>query len=504
MAGSLGKEKGGRYLAFDLGAESSRAIVGTFQENTLSLEELHRFPSRNVVVGNTRYWDVLYFFGEFKEALFQYGLTYGPNLDGVGVDTWGVDFGLLGQSGQLLGNPVHYRDHRTDNILEKAFEVVAREALYERTGIQFMSLNSLYQLWALQKTMPEILREARTFLLMPDLFHYFLSGVRCSEYTIASTTQMLDVHRRQWSPSILNAFSIPIEIMPAIVSPGTILGPLTPAVALDAGLDPSTRVIAPCAHDTASAVAAVPAETGNWVYISCGTWSLMGCERREPITSGQACRCNFTNEGGIAGTIRFLKNIMGLWLLQECRAAWARRGDIFEYPVLTEMAQSAPAFGSIVDVDDPLFLNPADMPEAIAAHCRANGEKVPESVGATVRAVLEGLALQYAKTLDELEGVIGKRMDRVYMVGGGIRNELLCQFASNAMGLPIIAGPVEATAMGNLVAQAMATGRIADLQAGRMLVAASTALKTYEPKNAAAWRPIVDRFKSRKAHVRLG
>ncbi|HIJ73725.1 MAG TPA: rhamnulokinase [Candidatus Hydrogenedentes bacterium] len=484
-----------RYLAFDLGAESSRAIVGTFGPGEVVLEELHRFPSKSVLVGNTRYWDILYFFAEFKEALLKYAAKYGPNVEGIGVDTWGVDFGLIGPSGQLLSNPVHYRDHRTDGILDEAFEVVPRETLYQRTGIQFMPLNSLYQFWAARRTTPELLREARVFLLMPDLFHYFLTGIPCSEYTIASTTQMLDVHRRQWSASLFHAFGIPMNIAPRIIEPCTVIGPLDAALAQEAGLDPATRVIAPCAHDTASAVAAVPAEDRQWIYISCGTWSLMGAELPEPITSEKALKYNFTNEGGIRGTIRFLKNIMGLWVLQECRAAWAKRGETYDYAELTDRARGAEPFETLLDVDAPLFLNPDDMLDAIAEYCRATGQRAPRTVGGAVRAVLEGLALCYALTLEELEDTIGIAPERIHMVGGGTQNELLCQLASDATGRPVIAGPVEATAMGNLIAQAMATGRIADLSAARRLVAQSTQLTTYQPTNTAAWRPVLERFR---------
>lgn len=484
-----------RYLAFDLGAESSRAIVGGVTDDGISLEEIHRFPSRNVVASGTRYWDILYFLGEFKRAFAECARRYGPKLDGIGIDTWGVDFGFIGPSGQLLANPVHYRDHRTDGIVERAFDVLPREDIYRFTGIQFMPLNSLFQFWAALETTPEILRAAETFLLMPDLFNYFLTGVRRSEYTIASTTQMLDVHTRNWCAPLLDAFGLPMELMPELCEPASIIGPLDDAIAREAGLD-VTNVIAPCCHDTGAAVAAIPAEGDSWAYISCGTWSLLGAELDEPVTSDKALQYNFTNEGGIGGTIRLLKNIMGLWVLQECRGAWEKRGQTYDYPELTELARDAAPFQTVIDVDDPSFLNPDDMLDAIAAHCRTTGQTPPDGTGATVRTVLEGIAIRYAVVLEQLEDIMGKCVDHIHMAGGGIQNRLLCQFAADATGRPVIAGPVEATAMGNVIAQALATGRLRDHAAGRSLIARSTGLETYEPQDTKRWRNIIDRVKN--------
>ncbi len=492
---SRGKsESCARYVAVDLGAESSRAIVGTFEKGSLALEELYRWPSRNEEIRGTRYWDILYMFAELKEALRKYSRKYGPHLEAVAVDSWGVDFGILGESGQLLQNPVHYRDHRTDGICERAFEIVPRETIYQETGIQFMQLNTLFQLLALKTTAPEVLREGNRFLMISDLFHYFLSGVERGEYTNASTTQLLDVRSRQWSDKLLEAFDLPKRIMPELVEPGTILGPLDASICESVGLH-AARVIAPCTHDTASAVLAVPAEGDDWAYISCGTWSLMGVELPEPVTSAAAFASNFTNEGGIGRTIRFLKNIAGLWLLQQSRAVWAKRGTTYDYADLVDMAREAPAFETVIDVRDPLFLNPDDMLDAIAAHCKNTGQRPPEGAGPTARAILEGLALRYAVTLDELERLTGRRIGRVHMVGGGIRNELLCQLASDAMDRPVIAGPIEATAIGNLVTQAIATGLLADRTAARRLIADSTSLRIFEPRDAGRWRPFIERFR---------
>jgi rhamnulokinase len=489
MAGS------GKFLAFDLGAESSRAIVGTIADGRMVLDELHRFPTRNTAVRGTRYWDILYIFAEIKHALNQYRLQHGTALDGIAVDSWGVDFGLLGERGHLIQNPVCYRDHRTDGILDEAFKVVPAEELYGQTGIQFMQFNSLFQLWALRRQWPEVLDEARSFLMIPDLLHYFLTGRVACEYTNASTTQALDVRTRDWCDSLFEAFNLPRSAMPEMIEPGTVIGLLDEAVSNETGLGP-VPVIAPCTHDTGSAVASAPAEGENWAYLSCGTWSLLGAELAEPITSGKALEYNFTNEGGFGGTIRFLKNIMGLWVLQQCRASWARAGDEYDYVDLTEKARQETPFQTFLNVDHESFLNPDDMNEAIAAQCRATGQEPPATVAATVRAVLEGLAVRYRVVLDNLEDTIGRPIKTLHMLGGGIQNELLCQLTADATGRCVVAGPVEATAMGNIAVQAIGTGLVPDLAAARKLIAASASLKEYTPSDTAAWTPTLARYRA--------
>lgn len=481
---------GHRYIAFDLGAESGRAIAGTFSESgALTLDELHRWPSRNTEAAGTRYWDVLYIFEEMKEALRAYANRFGGHADGIGVDTWGVDYGILGPSGQLLQNPVQYRDHRTDGMVEEAFKTVSRDAIYAETGIQFMQINTLYQLLALKRDAPEVLREGATLLLMGDLLHYFLSGKKCCEYTNASTSQLLDVKARTWSESLISSFGLPRTIFPNIVEPGTVLGPLLDGVVRETGV--RAPVIAPATHDTAAAVIAAPGEGEDWAYISCGTWSLIGVEAPTPITGAAALAANFTNEGGVGGTIRFLKNIMGLWVFQQARAAWRRRGEEYGYSELTAMASEATPFATVLNVDDPLFLNPADMLDAIARHCADTGQAPPAGPAATSRAIIEGLALRYAVKLAELERCTGRSLNRIHMIGGGIQNELLCQLTADATGRPVIAGPVEATAMGNLAIQHMAKGHLADREAVRRCIAAAAGLKSYEPLHQAAWRPIL-------------
>ncbi len=485
---------GKRFLAFDLGAESGRAIVGTLDGDRVSLEELHRWPSRNAEIHGVRYWDVLYIFAEMKEALARYARQYGPELAGIGVDTWGVDFGLLGPSGQLLQNPLHYRDHATDAILEPAFNIMPRDELYRRTGIQFMQINTLYQLHALRQRAPEVLDAASTFLTIPDVFNYMLCGRKACEYTEASTTQLLDVHQRTWDADILEAFGLRRELFPEVVPPGTVLGPLSEAIRAETGIG-QTAVVAPCTHDTGSAVAAAPAAGSDWAYLSCGTWSLLGAEVDEPRATEEALRHNFTNEGGYGRTIRLLKNIMGLWVLQECRAAWERRGQQYSYHELAVWANDSEPFATLLNIDDPAFLNPPDMLEAIAAQCMATNQAVPEKPGAVARAVLEGLAIRYADVVGRLEAIMGTEVNTLHMLGGGIQNELLCQFTCDAINRTVIAGPVEATAMGNIAVQAIAQGALSGLAEARELIGRSSELKRYEPRAAASWQQQLARFR---------
>jgi rhamnulokinase len=485
------------YLAFDLGAESARAIVGRLEDGRIHFEELHRFPTRSVQIHGRLYWDILYIFSEMQDAIAKFVRQSGPECAGIGVDTWGVDFGILGPSGELLQNPVAYRDHRTDGIIERAFEEIlpARE-LYGRTGIQFLQFNTLFQLWALSTTAPEVLREAGTFLTVPDLLHYFLSGIAKCEYTEASTSAMLDVHTRDWDKDLISKFGVPTEMLPEIVPPGTVLGPVHPHIARVTGIGPATPIIVPCTHDTGSAVVAVPAKDASWGYLSCGTWSLLGAELPEPNTSDLAYTHNFTNEGGYGRTIRFLKNIMGLWVLQECRRAWERRGEQYRYPELTKWAAEAAPFQAVLNIDEPGFLNPDDMLACIADQCARTGQQMPETPGAITRSVLEGLALRYAIVVDQLEETIGRDLEVLHIVGGGTQNELLCQLTADATGIPAICGPIEATALGNLAVQMIAGGEIAGIAEARSIIAASSEMVRYEPRDIEAWQEAHLRFRS--------
>jgi len=480
-----------RYIAFDLGAESGRAIAGTFNNGRLTLEEIHRWSSRNVEVQGTRYWEVLYMFDEMKTALSMYVKKYGHSAEGIGVDTWGVDYGLINHSGQIVEYPIHYRDHRTDGLVEEAFKLIPKEKIYSTTGIQFMQINTLYQLLAAVRDTPEQLRPGHKMLMMGDLFNYFLCGEQKCEYTNASTTQLLDVRTKTWSRELLALLGLPESLMLPIVPPGAILGPAKDNIAAETGL--VADVITTASHDTASAVLGTPGEGDDWAYISCGTWSLLGTELDEAITDDMAMAANFTNEGGVEGTIRFLKNIMGLWVFQEARRAWSEQGQEYTYEALTDMAADAKPFQVVLNVDEPIFLNPDNMLNAIHGHCRDTGQQPPKTIADTSRAILEGLALRYAMQISELERCTGKTINRVHMIGGGINNELLCQLAADAMNKPVIAGPTEATAMGNLCMQHMAKGRIADRWEARRIIAASTSPVVYEPKDHGAWTKILER-----------
>jgi len=486
------------YLALDLGAESGRGVIGRFDGEGLALEEVHRFPNTPVRMLDTLHWDLPFLFGEIKTALRKAG-TLSPGLDGVGVDTWGVDFGLVGRGDTLLGNPVHYRDARTGGAMEEALRLVPRERIYELTGLQFLPINTAYQLLAMARARSPLLDAAETLLMIPDLIGWLLTGRRAGERTDASTTQLLDPRAGTWSDELCTALGLPRHILPELIDPGTELGPLRQSVAEEVGIA-AARVLAPATHDTASAVAAVPAVRGDfagppdWCYLSSGTWSLLGVEVPRPIINELTFRDNFTNEGGVAGTTRLLKNIMGLWLVQECRRTWARAGREYSYDELIARAEAAPPFAALVDPDDPAFLAPGDMPTRLAAACKRAGHRPPADEGAFVRCALESLALKYRWTVGRLEAILGTTIRAIHVVGGGARNALLCQFTADACGVPVHAGPVEATAAGNVLLQAMALGRIGSLADARAIVARSFPVTTYEPRATAAWQDAAGRF----------
>jgi rhamnulokinase len=485
------------YLALDLGAESGRGVLGRFDGERLTLEELHRFPNGPVRMRETLHWDLPRLFEEVKGSIRKAGATV-TNLDGLGVDTWGVDFGLVGRGETLLGNPVHYRDARTRGILDVAFGLVPRERIYELTGLQFLPMNTAFQLLAMKRADSPLLEVAETLLMMPDLFGWLLTGRRAGERTDASTTQLLDPRRGEWSAELCDGLGLPRSILPELIEPGTELGPLLPSVAEEVGLSGAT-VIAPATHDTASAVAAVPAhgdlETPpEWCYISSGTWSLLGVEVPTPIITEGTRRYNFTNEGGVAGTTRLLKNIMGLWLVQECRRTWARAGREFSYDDLIARAAAAPAFAALVDPDDARFIAPGDMPARIAEYCKETGQAVPGSEGGFVRCALESLALKYRWTIERLEAILGARIRTIHVVGGGSRNALLNQFTADACNKAVVAGPVEAPAAGNVLLQAMARGRLGSLADARAIVSRSFPVATLEPDHSQAWQDAAARF----------
>lgn len=484
-----------RFIAVDLGAESGRVMLGSLDTGKLELTEAHRFANAPVQVGGSLYWDILRLYGDVTQGLALVGQERGRSIASIGIDGWGVDFGLLGADGELLGNPRHYRDHRTDGMLEVAFDLAPRSEIFAATGIQFMQINTLYQLLAMARGRSSVLADARTFLMVPDLLNYWLTGCAAAEFTNATTTQMFDPLSGGWATALLDRLGIPTHILPPIVPPGTLLGRLQPATAADTGLG-DVSVVAPATHDTGSAVAAIPLTDRNAAYISSGTWSIVGVEVPQPVITEASLRQNFTNEGGVGGTYRYSKNVMGLWLLQECRRAWARTGVSPNYDELTAAASEAPPFVTLVDPDAPGLLSPADMPSALAQRCAETGEPLPLDPPALTRCILESLALKYRYVLEAIAALRGTAATVVHVVGGGSRNRLLCQMTANATGCRVVAGPVEATAAGNVLVQAIATGHLGSLAAGRRLIRDSFNLESYEPAESAAWDEAYQRFQS--------
>jgi rhamnulokinase len=464
-----------QLAAVDLGASSGRVMLGRVGSDQLELQEVHRFWNGPVRLGQTLHWDVL---GLYRETLA--GLTKTGRVDGIGIDSWAVDYGLLDANGALIGNPVHYRDARTTGVMEQVLESVPADELYAVTGLQQLPFNTLYQLVA---ESAERLSAAETLLMIPDLLGYWLTGRIGAEATNASTTQLYDVRARRWSDELAVRVGVPAGLLPSLREPGDVVGQLLPAVAEETGLSPETPVIAVGSHDTASSVVAVPAGDERFAYISSGTWSLVGLELPEPVLTEEARLANFTNEGGVDGRIRFLRNVMGLWLLQECLRTWGSpdlRGLLRE-------AAAAPAYGALVDPDDPMFLAPGNMPERIDAYCRRSGVEPPGGRSAVVRCILESLALAYRRTLAEAQRIADHPVDVVHVIGGGSQNELLCQLTADACGLPVLAGPVEASALGNVLVQARALGvPLADLDAMRALVRSTHELRRYEPQGKPA------------------
>jgi rhamnulokinase len=484
------------YLAVDLGAESGRVIAGLWNGKTIRLEEIHRFPNGPVMLAETMRWDVLRLWVEIQNGLALAGKKYGRSVVSVGADTWGVDFVLLNPKNEILGQPYHYRDARTRGMLAKAFRRVPRSEIFAETGLQFMELNSLYQLLALKAATPDLLEAADTLLMMPDFLHFCLCGSRVVEFTNGTTTQCMNPTTRSWASGLLKRFGLPTRIFPKIVSPGTRLGKLRKSVAEATGL-PGINVIAPPTHDTASAVAAVPtANTGraNWAYVSSGTWSLAGAEVRKPALSPRTLELNMTNEGGLDGTCRLLKNIMGLWLIQQCKRSFDAKGASWDYSELSAMAAQAPPLRSLIDPDDSRFLNPPDMPKAIQDFCRETRQPVPQTEGELVRCASESLALKYGVVLGWLHELTGELPEVIHIVGGGSRNQLLNQMAADACQRPVVTGPVEATAMGNLLVQVRASGELRTLSEMREVTRQSRDVKPYQPAASRAWQDAAGRF----------
>lgn len=481
-------------VAIDLGASSGRLELLRFDGARLSLDEVHRFPNTPVRAAGTLYWDALRLWSEVTRGLALARSRSGSGATSVAVDGWGVDFALLDARGDLLGNTVSYRDSRTQGMMARAFARVPREDVFAATGAQFMPLNTLYQLLALQAQGSPLLAAADRLVMLPDLFAYWLSGAKTSEYTVATTTQCYDVSAGDWSRGLLERLDLPTGLLPEVVPPGTRLGRVRADVAEATGLD-GALVVAPASHDTASAVAAVPAVGTDFAFISLGTWSLVGAEIPKPRMDAAALAANFTNEGGIGGTIRCLKNVAGLWLIEECRRAWERQGSAISHPELAALAERARPLRSLIDVDHPSLTLPDDMPTAIAAECVRTGQPAPEDRGAMARCALESLAVKYRLVLERLRALVDQPISRLHVVGGGSRNRLLCQMTADATGLPVYAGPAEATAVGNGLAQLIALGDLGTVAEGRELVSRSFEIAVFEPRDAALWDEAASRFR---------
>jgi len=482
-----------KFIAFDLGAESGRAILGTLDGKRLSLDVKHRFANPMSKINGHWHWNLQSQWEELKTGL-KLAASGAGEISGVGVDTWGVDYGLLGAGGEILGHPYAYRDPRTEGIMDHVFARVSRQRIFEKTGIQFMQFNTLFQLAAQKLAGSSALDAALTILWIPDLFNYLFTGVAKTEFSIASTSQMYNPRTKEWALDLLAEMGLPTGILPEIVPSGTILGKVKKDIAEECGVEQLT-VIAPACHDTGSAVAAVPAQGQNWCYISSGTWSLMGVEINQPIINDKTLKYNYTNEGGVDGSIRLLKNIMGLWLVQECRRHWKSQGQDLDYATLTQLAAEAKSFGALIDPDHSPFLSPGQLPVKIVNFCAATKQKSPATPCEFVRTCLESLALTYRKTLEGLEDIVAHRIDAIHIVGGGSQNELLNQMTADACGRAVIAGPVEGTSIGNILVQAMATGDVRSLAEARDVVRTSFPVKRYEPRDTKTWDQAYTRFR---------
>ncbi len=477
------------FLAFDLGAETGRAVLAHIHSGVITTEEVHRFANEPVEYAGALHWDAPRLWFELRKTLSRLEET---ELGGIGVDAWGVDYALLGERGELLQNPYHYRDKRTDGVMELVFARVSKDQIYRETGIQFIQINTLYQLFAAKRDTPNLLRAARKLLTVPDLFHYWLTGNAVCEFTNATTTQMVNPQKRAWCRKLMEKLELPSELPAEIVEPGTVVGTLSETASSNSALG-GTPVIAPASHDTGSAVAAVVAR-GDTAFLSSGTWSLVGTELDNPLITPESSRLNFTNEGGVCGTTRFLKNVMGLWMLQCCRQSWVSQAQIYDYRELMELASREPEFGHLVDPDDETFLHPADMLTAIDRFCARTQQPSPKTPGAYVRTVLESLAFKYRQVIDDLERLIQRPIHQIRIMGGGSKNRLLNQFTAEATGRRVLAGPAEATALGNIAMQILATGAASSLNEVRAMVDRSFPTEMFEPREADKWERHLTRF----------
>jgi len=483
------------YLAFDFGAQSARAIHGKLEANKLEITEIYRFITGGTKILDSLQWDVLHFFNETKQACKKYRSECEEPLLGLGFDSWGVDFALLDSTGGLISNPYHYRDKRTDNIYDDAFKIVPKETIYQKTGIQFMQINSLFQLISMVRDKVPSLKFANSIVFIADFFHYLLSKRIACEYTLATTSQLYDLETHNWCYHLIKKFGLNPKIFPEIIPPSTILGPLLPSIAQEVDLN-EVLVIAPACHDTAAAIAAVPATHKDFIYISSGTWSLLGAELSTPVVSDESLQNNFTNEGGVFNTIRFLKNISGLWILSECKRIWDATPEKCSYEQLNAEAESVPPFQVFIDPDHHLFLNPENMIEAMNQFCRQTHQTPPESRGEIVRCILESLAMKYRFVYDNLKQILKKTFKTLHIIGGGSQNLLLSQFAANTTGLEVKTGPVEATAIGNILLQAASQNDMMKLPEIRTIIRNSFEIQTLSPQDVTEWDDAYQQFQN--------
>lgn len=480
------------YLAFDLGASSGRAILGTLEQGKLTLTEVHRFENQMQLVHGHFYWNIFSLFDELKTGLKKCIREHGIQPDSIGVDTWGVDFVHLNKEGMIISLPFAYRDSRTNTAMDDLFQIVPKEEVYLKTGIQFMQFNSLFQLFSMVKDQSSLLEITDKILFMPDALNYLFSGEAVTEYTIASTSQMIVPGKKEWQEDIVQKAGIPLSVLADIVEPGTIIGKITPEVAKETGSE-SVPVVAVAGHDTASAIVSVPANDHNYAYISSGTWSLMGIESPVPLVSEKTLAMNYTNEGGVGGTTRFLKNIMGMWLIQECRRAWLSEQD-YSWDDMVGLAKAAQPFKFLINPDDPGFLNPEDMPQAIIAYCERTGQGIPQSHGKIIRCVYDSLVLKYRFTLEQIRTVSKQPIEKIHIIGGGANNRFLNQLTADATGLKVIAGPTEATATGNILVQAKAMGVLQSLAEMRDVVRSSFEVDEFYPDPVLDWDSAYEKF----------
>ncbi len=480
------------FLAFDIGASSGRAMLGSLENGKLKLTEVHRFKNQMMRIHNTHFWNVYSLFEELKTGLRKCIADYGIQPESIGIDTWGVDYALLTSQGRLTGLPFAYRDHRTDNSMEEFFKLIPREETYRLSGIQFMQFNTLFQLFASVQNNDRELANAESLLFTPDVLNYFFTGIQKNEYTIASTSQMFKPGMAEWEYKLFDAAGIDRKFGGEIIQPGTVLGNILQEVQSETG-SAEIPCIAVASHDTASAVVSVPADGNNWAFISSGTWSLLGIESREPIVSEKALEINFTNEGGVEGTTRFLKNIMGMWLIQECKRIWEKDKEITWHEIV-DLSNASEPFKYLIDPDDSTFLNPENMPEAIQNYCSKTGQSVPQGIGEIARCIYDSLALKYKYTIGQIEEITGKKIEKLHVIGGGAYNQMMNQFTANATGIPVTAGPTEATAIGNILMQAKAVGKLKSLKEIREIVGNSFEVNEFIPDNETDWKNAFKKF----------